>query len=88
MGFGADTLLAYLFGIIILYIVVKVLIIPFKYLGKLIINAILGGAALWILNIFGGALGIQIGINIVTALVVGLLGIPGVILLLVLQHIK
>lgn len=88
MGIDTNTLLAYLFGIILLYILVKVLFIPLKYLGKLMINAVVGGAALWALNVFGGVVGIQIGINIVTALVVGLLGIPGVLLLLVLQYIK
>ena len=88
MGFDANTLMAYLFGIILLYICIKVLFVPLKYMGKLIINAVVGGAALWVLNVFGGVLGIQIGINIVTALAVGLLGIPGVLLLLVLQYIK
>ena len=88
MGIEANTLLAYLFGIILLYILVKVLFVPLKYMGKLIVNAVLGGTALWVLNVFGGVLGIQIGINIVTALAVGLLGIPGVLLLLVLQYIN
>lgn len=88
MGIDSNTLLAFLFGIIILYIVGKVLFVPIKFLLRLVLNAIVGGAALWVLNIFGGAIGIHIGVNIVTAIVVGLLGIPGVILLIILQYVR
>jgi inhibitor of the pro-sigma K processing machinery len=49
---------------------------------------VIGGLALWLLNIFGGAIGINIGINVVTALVAGILGVPGVILLIILIYLK
>lgn len=88
MGLDTNTMLAYLFAIILLYIVGKVLFIPIKFLAKLVLNAVIGGIILWVLNVFGGTIGIHIGINVVTALIAGLLGIPGVVLLIILQYLK
>ena len=88
MGAETNTLLAYLFGLIVLYVIGRILIIPLKFLTKLLVNAVLGGVTLWLLNVFGGAMGINVGINVITALVVGLLGIPGVILLVILNYLK
>ncbi len=87
MAMDSNTLLAFLFAIILLYIVGRVLFVPIKFLGRLLMNAVIGGAVLWGLNIFGGAIGIHIGINVVTALIVGFLGIPGVLLLVILQYL-
>ena len=50
-------------------------------------NIILGLIVLWLINKFGGSLGIAIPINFITALVVGILGVPGVIILLLLNLI-
>ncbi|MGE5329371.1 MAG: pro-sigmaK processing inhibitor BofA family protein [Deltaproteobacteria bacterium] len=88
MGIETNTLLAYVFGLIVLYVIGKILIVPLKFLVKLFINAALGGIVLWLLNVFGGSVGINIGINVITAIVVGVLGIPGVILLVILNYFK
>lgn len=88
MGVETNTFIAYLFGLIILYVIGRMLIIPLKFLAKLFINAVLGGIALWLLNIFGSAWGINIGINVITALIAGLLGIPGVLLLVILNYLR
>jgi len=52
---------------------------------KLLLNSVLGGVLIFIINTFGGLLGIHIGLNAVTSIAVGLLGIPAVILMLLLQ---
>ena len=51
-----------------------------KLIG-LIINALIGFAILWLINYTGL---VSIPINIVTALVVGIFGLPGVIVLILL----
>lgn len=56
-----------------------------KRIIELIINAVLGLVILWLLNTFGASLGINIPLNIITALVVGVLGVPGVIILVLLN---
>ena len=89
MGLNIEftVILAYAFGLILLYIIGWLLIVPIRVILKLIANAIVGGITLIVLNFIGGFIGISIGINPITALVVGVLGVPGVILLLVIQYI-
>jgi len=89
MGIGIElnVILAYAFGLILLYLVGWLLVVPIKIVGKMIVNGIIGGILLIIINFFGGFFGIGIGINPVTALIAGFLGIPGIILLFVVQYI-
>ena len=74
-------------AIVVLLIAKFLLHVNVRRLIELIINIILGLVILWLLNRFGGSLGISIPINIITALVVGILGVPGVIILLLLNLI-
>lgn len=86
MGESMDVkmLLVYVACIIGIFIVGKIFIIPIKIITKLIINSLLGAVLLYVINIVGTVCGLHIGINVVTALVVGILGIPGAVLLTVL----
>jgi len=86
LGIEYNVILAYIFGIILLYLAGWVLLVPLKYLLRLIFNGILGGISLILINIFGGLIGIHIGVNPITALISGMLGIPGISLLLILQY--
>lgn len=80
-------IIAYAFGLILLYIIGRILFVPVKFVLKLIYNGIIGGIMLWFLNIVGSYFGLHIAINPVTALVAGFLGVPGVILLVVLKYV-
>ena len=80
-------ILAFLFGLVLLYIVGMLLVIPLKVIFKLIINGIIGGIILFLFNLVGGLFGLGIAINPLNAIIVGVLGVPGVILLLILQVI-
>jgi inhibitor of the pro-sigma K processing machinery len=80
-------IIAYAFGLILLYIIGRIVFVPVKFALKLIYNGIIGGIMLWFLNIVGSYFGLHIGINPVTALVAGFLGVPGVILLVVLKYV-
>lgn len=80
-------ILMYLVGILLLYAVARLLLGPLRLVGKLIWNALLGGALLYVLNLLGDKIGITLPLNPISALVVGFLGIPGVILLLALQYL-
>lgn len=76
------------FGCIIAIIIIaKILSWPFKMLLKLIINIVLGGLLLLVVNIFGAGFGLHIPFNAITALTAGIFGIPGVIILIILQYI-
>lgn len=87
MVLGVNTIIAFAIGLVALYILAKVLVVPVKIISKLIINGIVGGITLVIVNLIGGIIGISIAITPVTALIAGFLGVPGVVLLLIIQLI-
>ena len=61
-------------GVVILYVIVKLLSLPFK----LVWNGIIGAIMLWLANLLGGALcGVTVKITIIKALIAGFFGIPG-----------
>jgi inhibitor of the pro-sigma K processing machinery len=86
LGMEYDVIIAYIFGLILLYIAGWVLLVPLKFVFKLIFNSILGGIILILINFFGGLISIHIGVNPITALISGMLGIPGISLILILQY--
>lgn len=77
-----NVIIAYAFGIILIYLIGRMLTMPIRLVFKLIYNGIVGGIMLWIVNFVGAYFNFTIGINPITALVAGFLGIPGVILLI------
>ena len=73
--------------IILLFVLGKIFIWPLKNILKLVFNSILGGILIYVINIIGMSFNFHIGLNLVTAIFVGLLGVPGAILLVVLKII-
>ncbi|MEA4827476.1 MAG: pro-sigmaK processing inhibitor BofA family protein [Clostridium sp.] len=78
-----DYIAYFIGGIVLLFIMVKLLAWPLKILFKLVVNAVLGAILLLIVNFIGGYFGLSIGINPWTALIAGFFGIPGVIFLII-----
>lgn len=70
---------------IAIFIIGKIFLFPIKKILKLVFNTIIGGAIIYIINLIGASFGFHIGLNIITSLVVGILGIPGAILLIILS---
>lgn len=58
---------------------------PLGALVKLLVRCAAGLGGIWLFNLAGGLIGVQVGMNLFTALAVGLLGLPGLGLLLLLQ---
>ncbi len=58
---------------------------PFRFIGQIAVKIAIGALFLFFLNQFGGQFGIHVPINFITTTVSGLLGIPGVIGLTVIQ---
>ncbi len=80
-----NNVLIYSACIILLFIFGRIFVLPLKSVLKLVFNSILGGLVIWIINIIGGAFNFHIGLNIVTSILIGILGIPGAILLIILK---
>lgn len=76
------TIGAFIVGLVAVYFIAKVITLPAKLIMKLIYNGIIGGIMLWVVNLVGSAFNFEIGINVVSALIAGFLGIPGVIALI------
>lgn len=85
MGIDYGVILAYAVGIILLFILGRLLLVPLKVVLKLFFNALLGAIAILLVNWIGGLFGFHIAFNIYTAFIVGTLGVPGLILLVILK---
>lgn len=80
-----NTIITYLACIIFLFIFGKIFVLPLKKIIKLVINSLLGAALIYIINIIGASFEFHIGLNVITSIFVGILGIPGAILLILLK---
>ena len=68
-------------------VVLRLLAKPIRFIFKLLINTSLGFVLLWLINFFGGGVGIALELSLLNAVIVGLLGIPGVLLLLAIHFL-
>lgn len=75
-------IVAYAVGIVLILLLGRILVFPLKVVLKLVYNGLIGGLVLWLVNLIGGPLGFALPITVWTVLLVGLLGIPGVLLLI------
>ena len=80
-----ETIITYLACICFIFIFGKIFIVPLKKVLKLIINSILGGLAIYLINIIGANWGFHIGLNIFTSILIGLLGLPGAVCLIIVK---
>ena len=89
MGLGIDLLEVLLFalGLVLLYLTGWLLLVPLRFLLKLIASSFLGAAALLLINAVGGLFSVTLAINPLSAFIAGYFGLPGIILLLVLKLI-
>ena len=60
---------------------------PLRLALRLLLNTLLGFLALWVVNLTADITGIALGLNLWNALVVGILGFPGFVLLLLAQWV-
>lgn len=91
VGLESDAILAYVVGLLILYLLgsslIKIFKVPMRIILTIFINSILGFIALFIINTLGASYSFQIGVNPINALTIGVLGIPGLIMLIFLNYI-
>lgn len=80
-----NIIIVYLACFIVLFIIGKVFYLPLKHIIKLVLNSFLGGFLIYIVNIIGTSFEFHIGLNFWTALFTGMLGVPGVVLLVLIK---
>lgn len=87
MGVQMGVFLTYVGAIVLIFLVGKIFLWPIKLVLKLAASSIIGGLAVLLINAVGTGLGIFIPLNLISAVIVGVLGIPGAVLLLILTVI-
>lgn len=83
---AATSWLVWLAATIGAYLVLRLLVEPARYAGLVCVRAVWGYLAVWAFNGLGLLLGFHLPLNPVTATVVGVLGIPGAVAVIVLQQ--
>lgn len=68
-------------GVVLLFFIIKLL----KWPLKILLNGIIGVIVLYVVNLIGANFNFGLAINPITALITGFLGVPGIILLAILQ---
>lgn len=74
-------------GLALLTIAARAFSAPLRLAAKAAINMVLGFAALLALNATSSITGVSLGLNFFNALIVGILGVPGLVLLLLVQWV-
>ena len=77
-------------GLVIAFLAVTCLRLvstPLKMVLRVALNSALGFGALWLLQYTAAISGITLGLNLFNALVIGILGLPGLGLLVLLQWV-
>lgn len=70
-----EFVVAFAIGLILLGILLKLLSLPLRLVWKFITNSVAGAVILWVVSLIG----IPVKINIISALVAGIFGVPGVL---------
>ena len=76
-----ELIVAFAVGILVLCLLAKLISLPLKLMWKLVTNSLAGAILLWVVDLFGAG----IEITFLKALIAGVFGIPGVIVLLLLR---
>ena len=83
-----ENIIALIVPVLIAVLVFKLLFSQVKLIWKIAINSLSGFVCLWLLNLASGITGIVFEINFITTLLVGFLGVPGIILLVIGQFLN
>lgn len=81
-----NVVVAYAFGLFLLYVAIRLLLLPARFTVRLVANTVVGLVLLFVFNAVGGFFDVRIPLNPVTAIVAGALGLPGIGLLLALKY--
>ena len=75
--------LVFIGAAVAVFIILKILAWPIKKIIKMLINILIGGLLLVLVNYVGAYFNFALAINWISALTVGILGIPGLIILII-----
>ncbi len=74
-------------AVLLLLVFIRIIRLPLKWAFKAALHAAVGFVALFVLNFIGSWIDVELEINLFNALVTGIFGVPGVIILLVIKYV-
>ena len=80
-----ELILSFAIGLALLCLIGYLLLVPMRFMWRLMAGGVMGALALLLVNLFGGLLGFSVEINPFTAMAVGFLGLPGAALVVALK---
>ena len=80
-----ELILSFAIGLGLLCLIGYLLLVPMRFMWRLLAGGVLGAVALLLMNLLGSLAGFTVEINPFTAMAVGFLGLPGAALVAALQ---
>ena len=80
-----ELVLSFAIGLALLCLIGYLLLVPMRFMWRLVAGGVMGALALMLVNLLGGLVGFGVEINPCTAMAVGFLGLPGAALVVALR---
>ena len=80
-----ELILSFAIGLGLLCLIGYLLLVPMRFMWRLVAGGVLGAVTLLLVNLLGGLVGFGVEINPFTAMAVGFLGLPGAALVVALR---
>ncbi|HHX87992.1 MAG TPA: SigmaK-factor processing regulatory BofA [Firmicutes bacterium] len=78
---------AVVFTLFVLYVLSRILYQPLKVVLRILLHLLLGGGIIALYNVIGASWNLTVGLNVVSAFLVGVMGLPGLVMLIGLKYI-
>ncbi|MBE3520206.1 MAG: pro-sigmaK processing inhibitor BofA family protein [Firmicutes bacterium] len=82
-----NALLGIAVAAVVLVYLLKALKGALVVLGKVALRTLVAFAGIWAFNVLAGLFGIHMGLNLISALTIALLGLPGIALLFAVKYL-
>ncbi len=82
-----NVIAALIFGMFVLYFLSRLFYRPLKLIFRALLHIALGGVAIFLYNLVGTYWGLTVGLNVISSAIVGVMGLPGLAMLIGLQYI-
>ena len=80
-----ELILSFAIGLTLLCLIGYLLLVPMRFMWRLVAGGVMGALALGLVNLLGALVGFTVEINPFTAMAVGFLGLPGAALVVALR---
>ena len=80
-----ELVLSFAIGLALLCLIGYLLLVPMRFMWRLVAGGVLGAVTLLLVNLLGGLVGFGVEINPFTAMAVGFVGLPGAALVVALR---